>query len=326
MALNHIGYGPKDQIEAAVAAGQLEAGDVVVTNENELVILNGNDASQHVIKSRTQEDITVMGVNLSDGVADGKVIPAGTDIDAFIKQLVQKRIAATYKAPTIAIANNGGQAAVVVEAGTTVNVNVKSTFTQNDAGAVTSHVVKRNSTEVATGTDLTLIHTEELVVADGATTFTSTVEYAEGAIKNDNFGDASPAGHIAAGSKTSGNYTITGARKAFYGTGTGATPTVDSAYVRALAGSVLNPTAGATINVTVAEGEQFIVVSLPSTRTLKQVTYVDLGDKGMLEKFTKSTVAVEGAGAGVDADNSNVYVYAMAAPAAAPMNFELLLA
>ena len=46
----------------------------------------------------------------------------------------------------------------------------------------------------------------------------------------------------------------------------------------------------------------------------------------MLEKFTTSTVAVNGAGDGVAADNSNVYVYSMAAPAAAAMNFEFLLA
>lgn len=329
MPLDHIGRGPKAKIAETVTAGTLVAGDLVVTNGekgNELILIE-RDNSQVVIKSRTQNDIQVMGVNLSDGVSDGKTIAAGTDLEDFIKQLVQKRIAATYKAPTLTLANNGGQAATVVEAGTSVNINVRSTFTANDAGAITSHVIKFGSEEVASGTEASLTYSDTAVVADGANTLKSTVEYAEGAIKNDNFGDASPNGHITAGSKTSSAYTITGARQAFYGTVTGSLPeTIDSAYIRALTGKKLNPVAGATISVTIAEGEQHLVVSLPSTRTLKQVTYVDLGDKGMLEKFTQSTVAVAGASADVATDNSNVYVYSMAAPAAAAMNFELLLA
>lgn len=328
MALDHIGRGPKAAISQAVTDGKLVAGDFVVTNDekgNELVLIE-RDNSQLVIKSRTQADIEVMGVNLSDGVSNGKVIPAGTDIDAFVKMLVQKRIAATYKAPTIAIANNGGQAAATVETGSTVSVNVKSTFTKNDAGAITSHVIKLNGTEAASGTDAVLTHAQELVVADGANTFVSTVVYAEGVVKNDNFGDASPNGHIAAGSKTSSNYIITGARKAFFGTATGVLPTLDSAYIRGLGNEKLAPAAGDALTLTVAEGQQHIIVAVPSTRTVKQITYVDLGDKGMLEKFTKSTVAVAGASADVATDSANVYVYSMAAPAAAAMNFEFLLA
>ena len=329
MALDHIGRGPKAGIAQAITENKIVAGDIVVTtgDKGQELVLIERDNSEVVIKSRTQADIEVMGVNLSDGVANGKVIPAGTDLEEFIKQLVQKRIAAKYTAPTIAIANNGGQAATTVEAGTEVSVKLKSTFTKNDAGAITAHKILRGTEEVATGTDAIVTLEESYVIPDGTTTYKSTATYAEGAIKNDNFGDESPNGHIAAGSKTSSNFNIVGARQAFYGAiDAGALPTINSAYIRALSGKKLNPAAGNTFTVQVAEGQQHIVVSLPSTRTLKQVTYVDLGDKGMLEKFTTSTVAVNGAGDGVAADNSNVYVYSMAAPAAAAMNFEFLLA
>ena len=330
MPLKNVGRGPKAQIAQAIADGKLVAGDIIVTNDaaggNELVLIE-RDNSQLVVTSRTQADIEVMGVNLSDGVANGKVIPAGTNLEDFIKQLVQKRIAATYTTPSVKIENNNGQKAEVVETGTSVNIKVKSTFTAGDAGAITKHAITRGGTEVATGTDAVLTHEETYVVPDGATTLKSSVTYAEGAVKNDNFGDASPNGHIAAGTKNSSNYTITGARKAFYAAvGAGVLPTIDSAYIRALSGSTLNPTAGSTIAVQIAEGQQHLVVSLPSTRTLKQVTYVDLGDKGMLEKFTTSTVAVAGASDEVSTDNSNVYIYSMASPAQAAMNFELLLA
>lgn len=330
MPLKNVGRGPKAQIAQAITDGKLIAGDVVVTNDpaggNELVLIE-RDNSQVVVTSRTQTDIEVMGVNLSDGVANGKVIPAGTNLEDFIKQLVQKRIAATYTQPSVKIENNGGQKAEVVETGTSVSIKVKSTFTAGDAGAITKHAITRGGTEIATGTEATLTAEETYVVPDGATTLKSSVTYAEGAVKNDNFGDASPNGHIAAGSKASSSYTITGARKAFYGTaGAGSLPTIDSTYIRGLEGSTLNPASGSKINVTIAEGQQHLVVSLPSTRTLKQVTYLDLGDKTMLEKFSTSTVAVAGASADVSTDNSNVYTYSMASPAQAAMNFELLLA
>lgn len=323
--------GPKDQIATAIADGKLGAGALVITNDNpdsegnELVIID-KAKSPVVITSRTQEAIEVMGVNLSSEVADGKTLPAGMSMDEFIKLLVQKRIPATYTAPTISIANNGGQAATTVEAGTSVTVKVKSTFTQKDAGAVTSHVIKRGDEEVATGTEATLTHEETFVVVDGGTNWKSTVEYAEGAIKNDNFGEASPTGHIAAGSKSSSNFTITGARKAFFGALTALPESVDSAIVRGLAKNKLNPAANDVLEVQIAEGQQHLIVALPSARTLKQVTYVDLGDKGMLSKFTQSTVSVAGASADVDAVTYNLYVYSMSSAAQAAMNFELLLA
>ena len=326
-----IGRGPKEKISTAIAEGKLPAGAFVITNDNEdskgneLIVVEKDDTPA-IITSRTQEPIEVLGVNLSSEVADGKTLPAGMSLDDFVKLLVQKRIAATYTEPTIAIANNGGQAATTVEAGTSVTVKVKSTFTQKDAGAVTEHVIKRGDEEVATGTDATLTHEETFVVVDGGTSWKSTVEYAEGAVKKDNFGDDSPSGHIEAGSKTSSAYTITGARKAFYGALVTMPEAVDSAAIRGLAQNKLAPKAGDKLTVQIAEGQQHLIVSLPAGRTLAQVTYVDLGDKGMLSKFTQSTVAVAGASADVDSNSNNVYVYSMAAPAAAAMNFELLLA
>lgn len=331
MAFN-IARGPKDQIETAIAAGKISSGAFVITNDNddekgnELVIVE-RDNEPVVITSRTQEAIQVMGVNLSTEVTDGKTLPAGMNLDDFIKLLVQKRIAATYTAPTISIANNGGQKADTLEAGTTVTVKVKSTFTQKDAGAITNHVIKRGTEEVATNTANTLEHEESFVVVDGGTTWSSTATYAEGAIKNDNFGDASPSGHIAAGSKsTTSNHTITGARKAFYGAVV-SLPELTSDNIRALASSKLNPVANDKLTVTIAEGQQHLIVALPSGRTLKQVTYLDLGDKTMLDSFNAAvTKSVAGASDAVAEKDYNVYVYSMSSPAGAAMNFELLLA
>ena len=327
MALENIGRGPKAQIATAIADGKIKAGDIVVTNDGEELVLIERDNSQVVVKSRTQNDIEVLGVNLSTEIANGKVIPAGTDIEAFIKKLVQKRIAATYTKPTIAIANNGGQAAATVEAGASVTVSVKSTFTKKDAGDITKHYITLAGAEVATGTEATLTFSDTYAVPDGDFIAKSTVDYEEGAIKNDNFGDASPTGHIAAGSISSSNYKIVGARKAFFGTaGAGSLPELTSAYIRTLSNNKLAPVAGDKLNLTVAEGQQHIIVSLPAGRTLSQVTYVDLGDKGMLSKFNTTTVDVAGASDSVAVNTNNVYTYSMASAAAAAMNFEFVIA
>lgn len=327
MAFEHIGRGPKAQIDTAITDGKILAGDTVFTTDGNELVLIERDNSKVVVKSRTENEIEVLGVNLSSEVKDGAKIPAGVDLEDFIKLLVQKRIAASYTAPTISIANNGGQAATTVEAGTTVTVSVKSTFTKNDAGAITKHSITLAGVEVATGTDAVLTFSDSYAVPDGNFIAKSSVDYAEGAIKNDNFGDASPDGHIAAGTKTSSNYTIVGARKAFYGTaGAGSLPELTSDYIRTLANNKLAPKAGDKLNLTVAEGQQHIIVALPAGRTLSQVTYVDLGDKGMLSKFTQTTVNVDGASDSVEANANNVYTYSMASAAAAAMNFEFVVA
>ena len=74
--LKHIGRGPKSEIAAALQAGSLVVGDLVVTtgdNGNELILIE-RDGSQVVIKSRTQSEVDILGTK----------VPAGSDIEAVI--------------------------------------------------------------------------------------------------------------------------------------------------------------------------------------------------------------------------------------------------
>lgn len=76
----------------------------------------------------------------------------------------------------------------------------------------------------------------------------------------------------------------------------------------------------------VETGQQNIVFALPEPRTLTQVIYDDLGDKGMLSSFKKSTVQVADArGEQNGLKNYNCYVYNLSVPAAAPMNFTFVI-
>ena len=271
----------------------------------------------------TQESITVNGVT-GLGIADNATIPAGTSLDALVKMLVQKPIPASYTKPTIAIANNNGQASGNVEAGSSITPKLKATFTKNDAGALTSISIKKGTTSVVTGTSSTLTYSgSAIVIGDESITFTATATYGDAPVKTNNLGQESKENWFSGDTITSSNYTITGKRNAFYGTGAGAVPTVTSDFVRGLSGTKLAPANNTTMTINVAVGQQYIAFAYPSSlRDVTSVTYVEANDGGMASSFTKTTIKVADARGGQNGQTSyKVYTYAMDVPAAAPMTF-----
>ena len=247
----------------------------------------------------------------------------------FIKQMVQKAIPASYTQPSVSLVNNGGQAAGNVEAGSSVNIKLRANFTKNDAGDLTALEIKKGAEQVATGSSSPVDYssTEALVVGDETVTFTATATYGEGEIKNNNLGEPSPDGHITAGSKNSSGYSITGKRNAFYGTGVGATPELNSANIRSLTNKKLAPANGNTITINVAAGQQYVIIAYPATlRDITQIKYEETNDIGALSKFTKTQVQVADARGGENGlMDYKVYSYGMAVPAPAAMTFTVTI-
>lgn len=165
---------------------------------------------------------TAIDVQLGDGgtlggYKTGDTITVGTPVQTVIAKLLAKQVPPTYTAPTITVANNGGTASGSYEIGTSVTPKIRATFTQKDAGALTNIQFKKGSTNVGTAsTTSPADYTEDAFVLSATTSFNATATYAEGAIKNDNLGDPYPNGHIAAGSKTSSNYTFTPYRQGYF--------------------------------------------------------------------------------------------------------------
>ena len=321
-----VGFGRREDIESAKSSGLIDEYDILLLDNGEVGWLDAE--KETVINTpRTQTSIQVNGVT-GLGIENGSTIDAGKTIDEIVKMLVQKSVPATYTKPTVALANNGGQAAGAVEAGTSVTPKLRATFTQNDAGALTKLEVLKGGSSVGTGSAYPYAYSgSAIVIGDESITFTAKATYGEGAIKNDNLGQPSPNGHIAAGSITSSNYTITGQRKAFWGSGTGTVDNATSDQIRKLTNARLNVTAGTNISLKVETGQQYIMFALPSPRTLKQVIYDDLGDKGMLSSFTKTTVQVADARGGSNGlMDYNCYVYNLSVPCSAPMNFTFVIA
>lgn len=319
-------FGSKANIETAKTNGTIGPQDVLFLDNREIGWI-AKDGTTVMSTSRTQEAITVNGVT-GLGIANGATISAGTSLDDFVKMVVQKAIPATYTKPSVSIANNGGQASGNVEAGTTISPKLKATFTKNDAGDLTSIVIKKGGTEVANGTESPLTYNgESIVIGDESITFTASATYGDAPVKTNNLGQESKENWFAGGTVNSGNYTITGKRNLFYGTGVGSVPEVTSDMVRGLTNKKLAPASGTSFNINVAVGQQYITIAYPANlRDINNVTYVEANDSGMASSFTKTTIDVADARGGSNGTMSyKVYTYAMAVPAAAAMTFKVTI-
>lgn len=319
-------FGSKANIETAKEAGTINEHDVLFLDNREIGWID-EDGNTVMSTSRTQEDIIVNGVT-GLGIANGATISAGTSLEDFVKMVVQKAIPATYNRPGLAIANNGGTAAGNVEAGTTITPKMRATFSKNDAGDLTAISIKKGTAEVATGTTSPLDYAgDAFVIGDETVSFTASATYGDAPVKKNNLGQESKENWFAGSTATSGSYSFTGKRNLFYGTGVGDVPELSSDVVRGLANKKLAPAAGTSFNISVAVGQQYIIIAYPATlRDLNNVTYVEANDSGMASNFVKSTVDVADArGDGNGIMSYKVYTYAMAVPAAAGMTFKVTI-
>ena len=323
--------------------GEAEAYNLLSIADSEISVTSTNPIQNQAVAAAIDEATTTANaikVELGEGgtvggYKTGDTIAEGTSIQSILNKILQKSVAHTYIKPTVAIANNGGQASGNVEAGSTITLKLKATFTQNEAGALAAISILKGGASVASGAVSPLTYEYEdpttgknaLIIGDETISFTASASYNAAPVQPDNLGNPSTENWFDAGSVTSGAYSIAGKRNAFYGTGTGGLPTVTSDLVRGLSGKKLNPAAGNTLTINVAAGQQYIVFAYPaSLRVVTEVTYVEANDPGMKDSFTQTTINVADARGGENGLMSyKVYTYALAKPAGAAMTFKVLI-
>ncbi len=226
-----------------------------------------------------------------------------------INQLVDiLTVAPTYVEPTLALTAN--PSTLKQEVGTKITPILSYTFTQNDAGAETSHTFSPIDSE--TQAQLTIVEGDNIE-------YSVTVNYGAGAQKADNFGNLSGEA-IQAGSLTK-TLKYVGYRKNFYVADAGTTAPINSSEVRALTAFSTG-----TQRINVAPNSQRIVIACPSTKTLASAKYVEQGNAEYKDNFTLTTVQVSGATDGKDLIDYNVYTYVFAIPNSAAMTFNISIA
>lgn len=189
-----------------------------------------------------------------------------------------------YVPPTSSITN----VTALAEVGSTVSVNITQTFNKNDAGNKTSEIIKKNGETVSE----TNTYTESLVVPTGNTVYSGTVNYAEGATKNNNLGLPDPTGKITAGSVNSANRTISSVHPIFYGV-LNPGQTIDDIDLSTFTKIVASSTGTFSIPWSGVVGKLLAVV-YPASSTTKTKWYVtalnsgDIGKTGALFPTTQT--------------------------------------
>lgn len=323
-----LGYGKKADIDTAITEADIDSGDLVVTSDTEEMAFIKPDNTKAFIKSRSSKSYTLNGTTLG-ALNNGDTIPEGASIDDLLNMITQKAIAPTYNQPSVSITKSGsGTSSGSYEAGTEITPVLTATFNKADAGDLTKISISKGSLEVGFDTESPYTYTgDAFVLGDETVTFKAQVEYGDGPVKQNNLGQEDPTGQIKAGIKTSGNYSFTGQRNLFWGTGVGDVPELTSDNIRGLANKKLNPTQGYSWNIPIAIGQQYVVIAYRSNiRDINEIMYVETNDTGMVSSFEKTTVNVADSRGGENGMvEYKVYNYHMAAPAAASMTFKVTI-
>lgn len=278
--------------------------------EVDLSTLIGNSLSDVTVGDDETFTVELGEGGTLGGYKTGDPISADTSIETIIKKLLMKQVPPTYTEPSISIANNGGSASGSYEIGTEVTPNVRATFTQHDAGALTNIQFKKGVSNVGEAqTSSPATYTEAAFTLETATSFSATATYAEGAIKDDNLGEPYEEGHIAAGSKTSSNFTFTPYRQGYFVGSTENKDAIDSAVIRGLASKKNGAYSSGTVKFTVPVGAQRVIIACPATNSgVTKVINESALNADVTSTFTKSQVDVEGA-SGYAAISYNVWTF-----------------
>lgn len=318
-------HGSEDRIDAKIKDSTINGSDIVITSDTDSIFFVDNQKQKHNLgSSKTKQEHTVnLGGGSLGGLTDGTEIPEGTTLDQFIAMLTAKAVKPSYSQPGVTCRVSSGNQASSYEVGTQINTTVQGTFTQNDAGALTTiEILKNGSSILSQATSPITTEAQTFTLGEETVSFTAKATYAAGEIKNDNLGQPSPDGQIKAGSKTSAAVSFVGKRNLFYGTGVGTTPSVTSELVRGLSNKQLGPSNGTSFNINVAAGQQYVVIAYPATlRKITKCFYVEQ-NTDLAESFTEQTISVQGANGAAGADY-RVLVYQMAVPAAASMTLQV---
>jgi len=232
--------------------------NVASLGSDNLIFVPKTDVSDSVLTT----DVEVIGVGTVGAVSDGDTFLQGKNLTEVLTQLVQQTIPPTYTNPSGALYIPEGS---TKEVGATITYTLDPRFTQNDGGPYTEVRLFRSGTLIQTQTNLTDYKHLSQTVVNGSVQYKEEIDYSQGPIKNDNFGNPYPTGRIPAGTVTK-TRNVYGAYYHWYGE-FGATPPPDGAYIRSNASKTFSN----TFTLNTGDTALVHVIAIPSSKNLVKV-------------------------------------------------------
>lgn len=295
-------------------------------------VLSGFIDLSNYVEKDDNEILTTENVTINTdvgGLPSGTTINTGTSITDLIKLLGIKTYYPTFIAPSLTLAidvNNSVEAGYISTATLTATFNkgeIKGDLIEGVWNANTKQNDRAGDVDTyeINGVDNGGVNTKTLtdnVIEEGANAYNAKVYFTTGPQPLDSDGNnyETP---LAPGNILTSK-TIYGYRKLFYGLSSQAT---NSAEVRALSNSLLNPTNGTTFTINITSGASKVVFAYPATlQDVTEVIYKEGLNADIKGIFTKTTVSVEGAN-GYTAIDYKVYTYTPINPFDSPVTYEV---
>lgn len=291
---------------------------------------NGNFETLYPITSaknvKTTEDIKVEVNNPLGSYVNDEIIPAGTNLNTFIKKIVKERIAPVYIFPKVTLSVIDGDDEGLYEVGSAVHTSLNSNIDIGDAGGITTHTILRQNDEVlATDISSEISKDVEIFMGTDIIEFKSVIKYSAGPIKNDNFGDPYPSTSIKSGTTESNVIKFTPYRKFFYTTDDLNSAPTASNEIREFTHSLIPAEEGTTITLTIPVGGRRAVVAYPSDiRDVDSIKYVEFNHDESKSFFNRTMVNVEGANNYGEIEYK-VFTFILDQPAPTKMTFDITI-
>ncbi len=271
---------------------------------------------------KTISPIAVNGVTIGM-YTSGDNIPAGTNLENIIANILQKVTLPTYTAPSLSLS---GTSPTTVEAGTVMNITLNTSFFKNDAGDVTSFKLYKNGSLIYSGASIQSFTDSNVLIGESSIIYRAEVTYADGVIKKTNLGVDYPTGRILAGTASSSNVTYLGIRKAFYGTNSLNNDTsTTSAEIRSLTPSTAKAAEGSVFTINIPMGTKKVMLAYPANlRNVSSIKYVEGMNADVKAAFELQLVDVYGVNSFTPIQYK-VYTYIPAVPFTANVTYTVTI-
>lgn len=224
----------------------------------------------------------------------------------------------TYIQPTLklyldVVDENG----IILEYGTIANIDLTSSFQKNDAGNVTSRNIKRENTMLTNQiTQDNVYHKDMNVYITDKIKYSTTVNYAEGPVKNNSIGEPFPFGKIPSGTLVDYAY-VYGKNKIFAGVSSSYQENkMNNAWIRNpnnYQQDPLLPDTPFTFKIEVTDEDIFTWVISPLNRPVQSIKLVQSSNAEIIGSFDSTVITIKDA-AGLNNVEYNLYYEKLVVP------------